>query len=119
MRPKATTTLIALSLAAAFGGFAATAMRDALEAPAAAAPAAAPAAPAIAALPAAVGTTPLPSLAPMLARVTPAVVSVHQTARALSPFGTIRSSAACSRLTGTDQRIAGLGRDVDARAAWC
>jgi len=70
-------TLLALSAAAAFGGFAATAMRDALEAPAEAAPAAGPAVPAVAALPAAVGSTPLPSLAPMLARVTPAVVSVH------------------------------------------
>ena len=62
-------------------------MRDAFEAPAEAAPAAAPAAPAVAALPAAVGTTPLPSLAPMLARVTPAVVSVHTKQRVrVSPF---------------------------------
>jgi Do/DeqQ family serine protease len=45
-------------------------------------------APALAALPAAVGTTPLPSLAPMLARVTPAVVSVHTKQRVrVSPFG--------------------------------
>ncbi len=83
-------TLIALSAAAAFGGFAATAMRDAFEAPATAAPAAAiPAVPATAALPTAVGTTPLPSLAPMLARVTPAVVSVHTRQRvrvAVGPF---------------------------------
>src|SRR4249919_1892840 len=70
-------TLLALSAAAAFGGFAATALRDAFEAPAEAAPLAAAAVPTVAALPAAVGTTPLPSLAPMLARVTPAVVSVH------------------------------------------
>ncbi|HEV8692927.1 MAG TPA: Do family serine endopeptidase [Lysobacter sp.] len=84
-----TKTLIALSAAAAFGGFAATAMRDAFEAPVEAAPAAlAPATPAVAALPAAVGTTPLPSLAPMLARVTPAVVSVHTKQRvSVSPFG--------------------------------
>jgi Do/DeqQ family serine protease len=35
-----------------------------------------------------VGTTPLPSLAPMLARVTPAVVSVHTKQRvSVSPFG--------------------------------
>ncbi|QSX78730.1 Do family serine endopeptidase [Agrilutibacter solisilvae] len=80
-------TLIALSCAAAFGGFAATAMRDALESPALASPGAATQAPAIAALPAAVGTTPLPSLAPMLARVTPAVVSVHTKQRVrVSPF---------------------------------
>lgn len=89
MRPKATTTLLTLSLAAAFGGFAATAIRDGLEAPAEAAPASPPvAALPAAALPAAVGTTPLPSLAPMLARVTPAVVSVHTKQRvSVSPFG--------------------------------
>jgi serine protease DegQ len=80
-------TLFALSCAAAFGGFAATAMRDALEAPAYAAPDGAATVPAAAALPAAVGTTPLPSLAPMLARVTPAVVSVHTKQRVrTSPF---------------------------------
>jgi len=85
---NSTKTLLALTLAAAFGGFAATAMRDAIEAPALAAPAAAPAIPATAALPAAVGTTPLPSLAPMLARITPAVVSVHTKQRVqVSPFG--------------------------------
>lgn len=89
MRPKATTTLLTLSLAAAFGGFAATAIRDGLEAPAEAAPGSPPvAALPAAALPAAVGTTPLPSLAPMLARVTPAVVSVHTKQRvSVSPFG--------------------------------
>ncbi|WP_460759419.1 Do family serine endopeptidase [Lysobacter fragariae] len=83
-------TLLALTAAAAFGGFAATAMRDAIDTPADAAPlpAAAPAVPAVAALPAAVGTTPLPSLAPMLARVTPTVVSVHTKQRVrVSPFG--------------------------------
>lgn len=86
MRPLP--TLLTLSLAAAFGGFAATAIRDGLETPAEAAPVAAAAAPAVAALPAAVGTTPLPSLAPMLARVTPAVVSVHTKQRVrVSPFG--------------------------------
>lgn len=87
MRPLP--TLLALSLAAAFGGFAATAMRDALEQPAAAAaPAAVATVPSVAALPTAVGGQPLPSLAPMLARVTPAVVSVHakQTVRVNNPF---------------------------------
>ena len=80
-------TLIALSAAAAFGGFAATAMHHALAPDVQAAPAAM-AVPATAALPAAVGTTPLPSLAPMLARVTPAVVSVHTKQRIrVSPFG--------------------------------
>lgn len=87
MRPLP--TLLTLSLAAAFGGFAATAIRDGLEAPAQAAPGSPPvAALPAAALPAAVGTTPLPSLAPMLARVTPAVVSVHTKQRvSVSPFG--------------------------------
>ncbi|QDH71163.1 trypsin-like peptidase domain-containing protein [Marilutibacter alkalisoli] len=92
----ATKTLLALTLAAAFGGFVATAMRDALQAPAGASPpavAAAPVAAALApatvgALPAAVDGKPLPSLAPMLARVTPAVVSVHTKQRVrVSPFG--------------------------------
>ena len=83
-----TKTLIALSAAAAFGGFAATAMRDGLESPAQAAPATAVTAPAVAALPAVVSGQPLPSLAPMLAKVTPAVVSVHTKQRVrVSPFG--------------------------------
>src|SRR5690606_20119933 len=77
--------------AAAFGGFAATAIRDALHAPASATePAAASAlpAPAVAALPAAVDGQPMPSLAPMLKRVTPSVVSVHAAQRRqVSPFG--------------------------------
>ncbi|MCF7221452.1 trypsin-like peptidase domain-containing protein [Marilutibacter chinensis] len=88
--------LVALTLAAAFGGFAATAIRDAMQTPAqAAAPvasepatstAAAPAT--VGALPAVVDGQPLPSLAPMLARVTPAVVSVHTKQRVrVSPFG--------------------------------
>jgi Do/DeqQ family serine protease len=87
MRPLP--TLLTLSLAAAFGGFAATAIRDGLEAPAQAAPASAvAAAPTVAALPAVVGGQPLPSLAPMLAKVTPAVVSVHTKQRVrVSPFG--------------------------------
>ncbi|RDZ27323.1 Do family serine endopeptidase [Lysobacter silvisoli] len=87
MRPRPLPTLLALTLAAAFGGFAATAIRDGLEAPAQASPAAA-ALPAVSALPTAVGGQPVPSLAPMLARVTPAVVSVHtkQTIRIRNPF---------------------------------
>jgi serine protease DegQ len=86
MRPLP--TLLTLSLAAAFGGFAATAIRDGLEAPAQAAPAAAATVPAIAALPTVVSGQPLPSLAPMLAKVTPAVVSVHTKQRVkVSPFG--------------------------------
>jgi serine protease DegQ len=94
MRASTRTTLLALTAAAAFGGFAATALRDSLETPAQAAPAA-PAAsvpmavPTTAALPSAVDGQALPSLAPMLQKVTPAVVSVHtkQRVRIHTPFG--------------------------------
>jgi len=89
MRPLP--TLLTLALAAAFGGFAATAIREGLQAPAQAAPPPAIASvsvPAVAALPASVAGQSLPSLAPMLQRVTPAVVSVHtkQTVRIRNPF---------------------------------
>ena len=92
MRPA--TTLLALTAAAAFGGFAATAIDQVLDnramaAPASPTPAApGPALPLAAALPAAVDGQPLPSLAPMLQRVMPAVVSVHtkQTVRIRNPF---------------------------------
>ncbi|UNK42978.1 Do family serine endopeptidase [Luteimonas sp. S4-F44] len=84
---RAKTTLLALTLAAAFGGFAATAMRDALQQPAAATPPGSAAVPMVA-LPAAVDGQPLPSLAPMLRQVTPSVVSVHTKQRVrVSPFG--------------------------------
>ena len=85
-----TKTLLALTVAAAFGGFAATAIRDAMQSPAlATAPAAAQAAlPAAAPLPMAVDGQPMPSLAPMLKRVTPSVVSVQAAQRRqVSPFG--------------------------------
>ena len=98
MRPLP--TLIALVAAAAFGGLAATAIQYGLQPPAQARPAAqADALPppfftaasnvTVAGLPAAVDGQPLPSLAPMLERVTPAVVSVHtrQRVRSRSPFG--------------------------------
>ena len=84
------TTLLALSAAAAFGGFAATGMHLMLDRPAAAEPApAAATVPAAAALPTAVNGTPMPSLAPMLKRVLPAVVSVNtkQRVRVNTPFG--------------------------------
>jgi Do/DeqQ family serine protease len=86
MRPLP--TLLTLALAAAFGGFAATAIREGIQAPAAASPAAAAVMPTTAALPASVGGQSLPSLAPMLQKVTPAVVSVHtkQTVRIRNPF---------------------------------
>jgi serine protease DegQ len=85
------TTLIALTAAAAFGGFAATALHETLDNRAQAATAPAPAAtsvPLASALPAAVDGQPLPSLAPMLQRVMPAVVSVHtkQRVRVRNPF---------------------------------
>ena len=73
-------TLLALTVAACFGGFAATAIRDGLQ-PAQASPAAVALTPMVGQLPAAVAGQPLPSLAPMLARVTPAVVSVHTKSR--------------------------------------
>ncbi len=84
-------TLIALAAAAAFGGFAATGLNALLEQPAEAAPASSPApalVPAIGSLPAAVNGQPLPSLAPMLQKVMPAVVSVNtkQVVRVRNPF---------------------------------
>lgn len=85
-----TKTLLALSAAAAFGGFAATGMHLMLERPAAAEPAPAAATlPATAALPTGVSGIPMPSLAPMLKRVLPAVVSVNtkQRVRVNTPFG--------------------------------
>ncbi len=88
MRPLP--TLLALTAAAAFGGFAATGLYTQLDRPALAAPTgAAPAlVPAIGTLPPAVNGQPLPSLAPMLQRVMPAVVSVNtkQVVRVRSPF---------------------------------
>ncbi|AKC87069.1 Do family serine endopeptidase [Pseudoxanthomonas suwonensis] len=82
MRPAK--TLLALTAAAAFGGFAATAVSELLENRAEAAPAtgvpvpaAPPPAATAASLPSAVDGQAMPSLAPMLKRVMPAVVSVH------------------------------------------
>ncbi len=81
---RARTTLLALTAAAAFGGFAATAIREAVQ-PAAATPNAIAT---MAALPASVDGNVLPSLAPMLKTVTPSVVSVHTKQRVrVSPFG--------------------------------
>ena len=86
--PSARKTLLALTAAAAFGGFAATALHTALETPVLAAPGVAATVPAMAALPASVEGQALPSLAPMLQRVLPAVVSVHseQRVRINNPF---------------------------------
>jgi len=83
---RKTPTLLVLAAAAAFGGFAATALRDGLGGPARAEPV--PAAPQAATLSVAAPGQPMPSLAPMLQRVLPAVVSVHTKQRvAVSPFG--------------------------------
>src|SRR5690606_20046695 len=91
MMKTSTKTLLALSAAAAFGGFAATGLNQMLDAPALAQPATTvgvPAAPAPT-LPTAVDGTPVPSLAPMLKKVLPAVVSVNtkQRVRVNTPFG--------------------------------
>ena len=68
-------TLLALTFAAAFGGFAATAIDHVLDNRAeAATPTAIPA---LAALPPVVDGTPVPSLAPMLQKAMPAVVSIN------------------------------------------
>ena len=81
---RRTTLLLTLTAAAAFGGFAATAVNGLLDnraqatpAPAVPVPAATLALAAPAALPSPVGGQALPSLAPMLRQVMPAVVSVH------------------------------------------
>ncbi|AOD13637.1 Do family serine endopeptidase [Xanthomonas fragariae] len=88
MRPLP--TLLTLSLAAAFGGFAATGITTWLDNRAEATPAgnAAFTLPSAAALPAAVAGQPVPSLAPMLQRAMPAVVSVNtkQVVRVRNPF---------------------------------
>ncbi len=79
-------TLLALTFAAAFGGFAATAIDHVLDNRAeAATPTAIPA---LAALPPVVDGTPVPSLAPMLQKTMPAVVSINtkQVVRVRNPF---------------------------------
>ena len=108
--------LLALLAAAAFGGFAATAMRDAMTQPAEAAPAAA--SPVIAVPPPMVAGQSPGSLAPMLERVMPAVVSVHtkQRIRVNTPFG---DDPVFRRLLGIpEERISeslGSGVIVDAQ----
>ncbi|MEJ7745647.1 MAG: trypsin-like peptidase domain-containing protein [Luteimonas sp.] len=84
MRPLP--TLLTLAAAAAFGGFAATAILDSVDTPAYAEPNAAITVPAVAALPVSVDGQLMPSLAPMLQRVTPSVVSVHSKQRIRNPF---------------------------------
>jgi serine protease DegQ len=82
--------LLALAAAAAFGGFTATWVRESLQTPVMAAPATPATVPAVTALPgSAIDGQAMPSLAPMLKKVTPAVVSVHtkQRVRVNTPFG--------------------------------
>jgi len=81
-------TLLTLALAAAFGGFTAMALDAHLDNRAGAAPVVASAVPAVAALPATVAGQPLASLAPMLEKAMPAVVSVNtkQVVRVRNPF---------------------------------
>ena len=84
MRPLP--TLLTLALAAAFGGFTASAINAHLDNRAEASTGAM--LPATAALPASIAGQPVPSLAPMLERVMPAVVSVNtkQVVRVRNPF---------------------------------
>ena len=85
MRPLP--TLLTLSLAAAFGGFVATGTHALLDNRAEAAPASV-ALPAVSSLPASVAGQPVPSLAPMLEKAMPAVVSINtkQVVRVRNPF---------------------------------
>ncbi|WP_368565237.1 Do family serine endopeptidase [Pseudoxanthomonas sp. UTMC 1351] len=117
-------TLLALTAAAAFGGFAATALQDTFEKPAQASPAAVAALPAMATLPTAVDGQAVPSLAPMLKRVTPAVVSVYsrQTVRVASPLGPFADDPFFRRIFGIPdmprervERALGSGVIVDAQ----
>ena len=86
---RKTPLILVLAAAAAFGGFAATALREAVTTPADAHTPPAMTLPTAATLPSAVAGQPVPSLAPMLQKVLPAVVSVHskQVQRVQSPFG--------------------------------
>jgi serine protease DegQ len=115
-------TLLALTAAAAFGGFAATALTNLIDAPLAATPSPpggmGPMAAAAGVMPATVSGMPMPSLAPMLKRVLPAVVSVTSTQRVRvnTPFG---DDPVFRRMFGIPQeRIAqslGSGVIVDAK----
>ncbi|WP_411835036.1 Do family serine endopeptidase [Pseudoxanthomonas mexicana] len=119
MRPLP--TLLALTAASAFGGFAALSLHENLNQSAQAAPAVVSAVPATGALPSAVGGQPLPSLAPMLKDVMPAVVSVYTTqrVRVASPLGPFADDPFFRRLFPTvpqeriDQSL-GSGVIVDA-----
>ena len=115
-------TLLALSAAAMFGGFAATAVHEIVQQPAQAMPAAA--IPAAGALPVSVNGQALPSLAPMIKQVSPAVVSVYsrQTVRVASPLGPFADDPFFRRLFGIPdmpkervERALGSGVIIDAQ----
>ncbi|MFT3754615.1 MAG: Do family serine endopeptidase [Pseudoxanthomonas sp.] len=121
---RSTRTLLALTAAAAFGGFAATALRETFDQPLQAAPAPVTALPMAAALPTAVDGQALPSLAPMLKRVMPAVVSVYseQTVRVASPLGPLADDPFFRRFFGVPDmprervdRALGSGVIIDAQ----
>lgn len=122
MRPLP--TLLALTAAAAFGGFAAIGLRTALDTPAQAAPSAPAVIPSMGALPPVVNGQPLPSLAPMLQRVMPAVVNVYsrQTVKLRSPMGPFADDPIFRRMLGIPdmprervQQSLGSGVIIDAK----
>ncbi|MBW8823199.1 MAG: trypsin-like peptidase domain-containing protein [Xanthomonadales bacterium] len=113
---RKTPLILVLATAAAFGGFAATALREAVTTPADAHTPPTLALPTAATLPSAVAGQAVPTLAPMLQRVLPAVVSVHSKQRVQSPFG---DDPVFRRLFGIpEERVReslGSGVIVDAR----
>ncbi|MGH8028245.1 MAG: Do family serine endopeptidase [Pseudoxanthomonas sp.] len=122
MRPLP--TLLALTAAAAFGGFAATGLRAVLDTPAQAAPAAPVVIPSVGTLPPMVDGQALPSLAPMLQRVMPAVVNVYsrQTIKLRSPMGPFADDPVFRRMLGIPdmprervQQSLGSGVIIDAK----
>ncbi|KAF1717091.1 heat-shock protein [Pseudoxanthomonas yeongjuensis] len=123
MRPLP--TLLALLAAAAFGGFAASGLQAVFETPAQAAPLAPAVIPAASgSLPAAVNGQPMPSLAPMLQRVMPAVVNVYsrQTVKLRSPMGPFADDPIFRRMLGIPdmprervQQSLGSGVIIDAK----
>ncbi len=122
MRPLP--TLLALTAAAAFGGFAATGLNEVLNQRAEAAPATTATVPGAASLPVALEGQALPSLAPMIKRVTPAVVNVYsrQTVRVASPLGPFADDPFFRRVFGIPdmprervERSLGSGVIIDAQ----
>jgi S1-C subfamily serine protease len=123
MRPLP--TLLALVAAAAFGGFAANGLQAVFDTPARAAPLAPAVIPAASgSLPAAVNGQPMPSLAPMLQRVMPAVVNVYsrQTVKLRSPMGPFADDPVFRRMLGIPdiprervQQSLGSGVIIDAK----